>query len=48
LKNIALSVLELAIVTDSGNAATAISNTVKVAQHAEKLGYKRIWLAEHH
>ena len=48
LKNIPLSVLELAIVTDKGNAATAISNTVKIAQHTETLGYKRIWLAEHH
>jgi luciferase family oxidoreductase group 1 len=48
LKNIPLSVLELAIVTDTGNAATAISNTVQIAQHTESLGYKRIWLAEHH
>lgn len=46
--NIPFSVLELAVVTEGSNAAEAIANTVKVAQHAEALGYKRIWLAEHH
>ena len=48
MKNIPLSVLELAIVTEGGTPASAISNTVKVAQHTESLSYKRIWLAEHH
>lgn len=28
--------------------ADAISRTVQVARHAEKEGYRRIWLAEHH
>lgn len=48
MKNIPLSVLELAIVSEGGNVATAIENTVRVAKHAEALGYKRLWLAEHH
>ena len=48
MNKVPVSVLELAIVSEGGNAATAISNTVKVAQHTENLGYKRIWLAEHH
>ncbi|HEY0262173.1 MAG TPA: MsnO8 family LLM class oxidoreductase, partial [Chitinophagales bacterium] len=48
MKNIPISVLELAIVSEGNNTAEAISNTVNVAQHAEALGYKRIWLAEHH
>jgi len=48
MKNIPISVLELAIVTEGGNAAAAIHNTVEVARHTEALGYKRIWLAEHH
>lgn len=48
MKNIPLSVLELAIVSEGSNAAIAIDNTVKIAQHTEALGYKRIWLAEHH
>lgn len=48
IKDIALSVLDLAIVAEGGNAKKAIEGTVAVAQHAEQLGYKRIWLAEHH
>lgn len=47
-KKIALSVLDLAVVTDGGNAGQAIENTVAVAQHAEQQGYRRIWVAEHH
>ncbi len=49
LKNkIPLSVLELATVSEGGNSGSAISNTVDVAIHTESLGYKRIWMAEHH
>lgn len=48
MKNIPVSILELAVVTEGGNPASAIANTVKVAQQAESLGYQRIWLAEHH
>ncbi len=48
MKHIPVSVLELAVVSEGNNAATAIRNTVEVARHAESLGYKRIWLAEHH
>jgi len=48
MKNTILSVLDLSVVTEGGNASTAIQRTVDIAQHAEKLGYKRIWLAEHH
>jgi len=47
-KNTGLSVLELAIVTEGATVSDAIAGTVAVAQHAEELGYKRIWLAEHH
>ena len=45
---IPVSVLELATVPEGGNHRTAIENTVKIAQHTEDLGYKRIWMAEHH
>ena len=45
---IPISVLELAIVTEGGNASTAIAGTVEVAKRAEYLGYTRIWMAEHH
>jgi luciferase family oxidoreductase group 1 len=43
-----LSILELAIVRQGGDARVAIDGTVAIAQEAEKLGYTRIWLAEHH
>jgi luciferase family oxidoreductase group 1 len=48
MKDIVLSVLDLAVVTEGSNAATAIERTVTLAQHVEHLGYKRIWMAEHH
>ena len=43
-----LSILELAIIRDGGTAGLAIEQTVEAARHAESLGFKRIWLAEHH
>ncbi len=45
---IPLSVLELATVVKGGSSASAIESTVEIAKHAESLGYKRIWMAEHH
>ncbi len=47
-KKVELSVLELAIVREGENHRHAIGNTVEIAQHLERIGYKRIWLAEHH
>jgi luciferase family oxidoreductase group 1 len=43
-----LSVLDLAHVRQSGTIADAFRNTLDLAQHAERWGYKRFWLAEHH
>ncbi len=43
-----LSILELAVIREEGNAGQAIEHTVEAAKQAESLGYKRIWLAEHH
>lgn len=48
MNNIPLSVLELATVVEGGNLRSAIERTVEVAKHTESLGYKRIWMAEHH
>ena len=48
MTKIPLSVLELATVVAGGNHREAIENTVKIAQHVEELGFKRIWMAEHH
>lgn len=42
------SVLDLAPITLGSTAAQAMQNTVALAQHAEKLGFHRYWLAEHH
>ncbi len=48
LKNIALSMLDLVSVRDSGTVADALAIALRTAQHAERLGFKRYWLAEHH
>lgn len=42
------SVLDLAPVPEGFEAKTAISNTIDLARHAERLGYHRYWMAEHH
>ena len=43
-----LSVLDLAPVPDGGTAAQALHATIDLARHAERLGYRRFWVAEHH
>jgi luciferase family oxidoreductase group 1 len=43
-----LSVLDLAPIPEGGTAAQALANTLALARHAEALGYRRYWLAEHH
>ena len=48
MNNLPISVLELAIVNQNSNPKEAIENSVKVAQLADSLSYKRIWFAEHH
>lgn len=45
---VALSVLDLAPIAEGSDAATAIARTLDLARHAEALGYRRYWLAEHH
>jgi luciferase family oxidoreductase group 1 len=45
---VALSVLDLAPIVEGGDAATAFRNARSLARHAERLGYKRFWMAEHH
>jgi luciferase family oxidoreductase group 1 len=48
IKNIPISLLELAIITQDSNAGETLQKTKEVAQLADSLGYKRFWLAEHH
>jgi luciferase family oxidoreductase group 1 len=43
-----LSVLDLAPVIEGGDAAQAFHNSLDLARHAERWGYYRFWLAEHH
>lgn len=42
------SILDLAPITAGGSAADALHNTINLAQHVERLGFTRFWLAEHH
>ncbi len=43
-----LSVLDLAQIPEGGTAQTALHRSRELARHAEELGYRRFWLAEHH
>ena len=45
---LAVSVLDLVGMRTGESAGSAIARSVDLAQHAEQLGYKRYWLAEHH
>jgi luciferase family oxidoreductase group 1 len=43
-----LSGRELSPIVAGSSAAEALRNTLDLARHAERLGYRRFWLAEHH
>ena len=45
---IPFSVLDLSPITEGSDAAQSFRNTLDLAQHAERWGYNRYWLAEHH
>jgi luciferase family oxidoreductase group 1 len=42
------SVLDLAPIIQGATAADALHNSLDLAQHAERWGYRRYWVAEHH
>jgi luciferase family oxidoreductase group 1 len=42
------SILDLSPIVEGASAADALRNTLQLARHAEALGYRRFWLAEHH
>ncbi|SNR78142.1 luciferase family oxidoreductase, group 1 [Haloechinothrix alba] len=48
LQDVPLSVLDLAPITEDGDARAALHNTVDLARRVEDLGYHRYWVAEHH
>ena len=45
---IPLSVLDLAPIAEGADAGIALNNARDLARHAERLGYERFWMAEHH
>ena len=45
---IPLSILDLSPISLDGTQAQGVRDTVAIAKAAERLGYKRIWMAEHH
>ena len=45
---IPLSVLDLSPIVQGSDAGTSLRNSADLAAHAERLGYKRFWMAEHH
>jgi luciferase family oxidoreductase group 1 len=48
IKNIPFSVLDLVPVVQGSSHKQAMENSLSLAQHVEKLGYKRFWISEHH
>ena len=46
--NIPFSLLDLAPITEGSGPVEALKNSLDLAQHAERWGYHRFWLAEHH
>lgn len=48
LANTRFSILELVPVRDDKTVRFSLEHSLELAQHAEKLGYERLWLAEHH
>ena len=42
------SLLDLSPVAMGSNVSQALRNTLDLARHAERWGYRRYWLAEHH
>ena len=43
-----ISVLDLVPIVEGGTASDAFRNSIELARHSERLGYKRFWVAEHH
>jgi luciferase family oxidoreductase group 1 len=43
-----LSVLDLSPIVEGGDAGQSLRNSLDLARHVERLGYRRFWMAEHH
>jgi luciferase family oxidoreductase group 1 len=46
--SVPLSILDLSPITEGGDAGLALKNSLDLARHAERWGYRRYWVAEHH
>jgi luciferase family oxidoreductase group 1 len=44
----AFSILDLAFIAEGSTAGEALRNSLELAQYAERWGFRRFWLAEHH
>src|SRR5215211_7102955 len=45
---IPFSILDLSPIVEGATAGDALRNSISLAKTAERLGYRRFWLAEHH
>jgi len=45
---IAYSILDLSPIVEGSTAALSLQNSLRLAQHAEQVGFTRYWVAEHH
>src|SRR5882672_7817940 len=43
-----LSILDLSPIVEGGDAGQSLRNSLDLARHVERLGYRRFWMAEHH
>ncbi len=48
MNTIPFSILDLSPIAEGGSAAESFRHTLDIAQHGERWGYKRYWMAEHH
>ncbi len=48
MSSVPLSILDLAPISAGSDSATALRNTIDLAQRAEEWGFRRYWVAEHH
>ena len=44
--HVPFSVLDLAPITQGGTASDALHNSLDLARHAERWGYRRYWVAD--
>ncbi|HLT31969.1 MAG TPA: MsnO8 family LLM class oxidoreductase [Myxococcaceae bacterium] len=47
-QNIRLSIIDLGTVAPGGTEQEALAESLAAAEHAEQLGFHRVWFAEHH